>query len=182
MSKLATRCSAVLIASGLSGLLTGCNQQPQPTTNVRPLPNTAPTPIAEPTPGGSVIITPTPFPSGFGPNPSAIPTTPPPPGSLPPGSLAIATTSLPTAVLNFNYTADLQVSGGSGSYRWSVLTGNLPNGLSLDANTGRIFGQPSQTGTYSFELQVIDNQRGTVTQRNMFVLVADSSSGLNNLS
>lgn len=181
MSKLASRCGAILIASGLSGLLAGCPQTPPPNTNVRPIPSTAPTGIVPTPPGDSVITSPTPFPGG----PSGFPSTSPSSsGSSTDGSngLVISSTNLPTAVLNFNYLYALQVAGGSGSYRWGVTSGNLPNGLTLDQNTGQIFGKPTQTGTFSFEIQVVDNQKATVARRQLFILVSDSNNGLNSLS
>lgn len=189
MSKLATRCSVILIASGLSGLLTGCPQQPAPTTNVRPIPNNGSVPVASPSVPGTIIVTPTPGP-GSTPNSGTNPSTPPDNGNNNPqtnpqpgsGILAISTTSLPTAVLNFNYNVPLQAIEGSGAYRWNVISGNLPNGLSIDTNTGAIFGKPTQTGTFSFEVQVVDNQKGTVAKRTMFILVSDTDNGqLNNL-
>lgn len=180
MSKLATRCSVILIASGLSGLLTGCPQTPAPTTNVKPIPG-APSTNISPTPAPSSGLIPIPPGSSATPGPSGEPGVPTPTPAIP-GQLTITTTGLPTGVLNFAYSYSLQVASGSGSYRWSVTSGNLPNGLSLDPNTGQIFGTPTQTGTYSFELQVIDNQKATVARRNMFILVADSDSGLNNLA
>ncbi|MGV3522842.1 MAG: putative Ig domain-containing protein [Candidatus Sericytochromatia bacterium] len=187
MSKLATRCSAILISSGLVGLLTACPATNVPTTdgrpggpNVVPIPSALPTAISPTQPPGSVIVTPTPFPSGAPGQPSASPGGPLP--STTPGELAISTTTLPTAVLDFNYNFGLQVVGGSGSYRWSVVTGNLPNGLTLDQATGQIFGRPTQTGSFSFEAQVIDNQRATVARRNFFILVSDTDSGLNSLA
>lgn len=131
-------------------------------------------------PPGSVIVNPTPFPSGAPGQPSSSPGGPLP--STTPGELAISTTTLPTAVLDFNYNFGLQVVGGSGSYRWSVVTGNLPNGLTLDQATGQIFGRPTQTGSFSFEAQVIDNQRATVARRNFFILVSDTDSGTNSLA
>ena len=187
MSKLASRCSAILIASGLSGLLAGCPQTSSPTmnappsaVNVRPIPNPGSGITSTPAPG-SVITSPTPFPGGSTGVPSG---TPGSNDSGVPGStgLSISSTNLPTAVLNFNYLFGLQVAGGSGSYRWTVVSGNLPNGLTLDQNTGQIFGKPTQTGTFSFDIQVIDNQRATVDRRNLFILVSDSNNGLNSLS
>ena len=186
MSKLATRCSVILIASGLSGLLTGCPQQSAPTlqtvptiTDIKPIPGTSQANIgATPAPGSSLL----PFPNGGIPSPgsSVFPGMPTPTPAIP-GQLTITTTGLPTGVLNFGYNYALQVASGSGAYRWSVLNGNLPNGLTLDPNTGQIFGRPTQTGTYSFEVQVVDNQKATVARRNMFVLISDSGTGLDNL-
>jgi len=180
MSKLANRCSVIFIATSLSGLLSACPSDPPPNTNVRPIPST-PSGLITPTPAPSSIIQP-PMPGPGQPGATPDPNFPGTSPSGAPTGLAIATTALPTAVLNFNYSFGLQVTGGSGAYRWSVVSGNLPNSLSLDPNTGQIFGRATQTGTFSFEVQVIDNQTGTVARRNLFVLVSDTNTGVNTLS
>jgi hypothetical protein len=41
--------------------------------------------------------------------------------------------------------ATLQATGGTGSYTWSVISGTLPAGLSLDSSTGNITGVPAST-------------------------------------
>ncbi len=187
MRKLSTRCSTLFILT--SGLLTGCPGTEAPTTpvqpsgpNVRPIPSIVPSAIT-PTPVPSSIITnPSPFPSGISPDPNN-PTGPGTPNaSISPNTLTITTTALPTSVINFAYNAPLQVVNGSGSYRWSVTSGNLPEGLSLDPNTGQVFGTPVITGTFSFQVQVIDNQSQQVARQNLSVLVSSSSSGLNDLA
>lgn len=177
MSKLAKRCSALFIASSLGGLLSACPSEPPPNTNVRPIPSTPPGLITPTPPPGSVIQTPSPGP-GLPGDPSPFPTSSP--GA--PVGLAIATTGLPTAVLNFNYSFGLQVSGGSGSYNWSIASGNLPRELSLDPNTGQIFGRPTQSGSFEFEVQALDNQSGQVARQRLFILVSDSNTGVNTLS
>lgn len=48
------------------------------------------------------------------------------------------------------------VTGGAGYYTWSVTSGSLPTGLSLNATTGAITGTPSATCTCSFTLHVTD--------------------------
>jgi len=97
-----------------------------------------------------------------------------------PGQLAISTGTLPTAALNFTYTAALSAVGGSGSYRWNLASGSLPNGLILDQATGQIFGKPTQTGTFSFEIQAIDTA-ANASRRSMFILVSDTNSGINSV-
>ncbi len=187
MNNLVTRYGPLALLA--TTLLTGCPNTTTPTTpgqpnspTIKPIPSTAPTNIAPVPAPSSIITSPTPFP-GTGATP--FPGTSANPGTNPssnPNALMIQTTALPTAVLNFNYSTTLQVSGGSGSYRWNVTSGNLPAGLNLDPSTGQIFGQTSQTGTFSFDVQVFDNQFGTVSRQSLSLLVTDSSSGLNNLS
>jgi uncharacterized repeat protein (TIGR03803 family) len=76
--------------------------------------------------------------------------------------LAIITSSpLPTGTVNVNYSQTLAASGGTGSYTWSIGTGILPGGLSLNAATGAIGGLPSAAGTSNFTIQVTDSNLAT---------------------
>jgi hypothetical protein len=77
--------------------------------------------------------------------------------------LAITTTSLPNARRNRNYSQTLQATGGVAPYTWSVVSGSLPPGLSLDAATGTIAGRATQTGTWSFTVQARDVQSPAAT-------------------
>lgn len=70
--------------------------------------------------------------------------------------LAVTTASLPDGVVGNTYSAALQVSGGNGSYTWSVLSGSLPEGLSL-SSTGEIAGTPTTAGTFSFTTMATDS-------------------------
>jgi len=183
MSKRAGKSGAVLLLSGIVGLMTSCGPAPAPTVNVKPIPTTVPPSIAQtPLPGSSLLPipslpgqTPTPGSSGTPGTPIATPT--PIPG---PGQLAISSSTLPTAALNFTYNAALTAVGGSGSYRWNLASGTLPNGLILDQATGQIFGKPTQTGTFSFEVQAIDTA-ANAARRSMFILVSDTNSGVNSV-
>ena len=46
----------------------------------------------------------------------------------------ILTKFLPNAVANQAYSTQLQASGGTGNFMWSILTGPLPPGISLDGS------------------------------------------------
>ena len=70
---------------------------------------------------------------------------------------AISSTSLPGGIVGTSYGATLQSSGGTGALSWSITTGSLPAGLSLNANTGAISGTPTTTGTSNFTVQVSDS-------------------------
>jgi tetratricopeptide (TPR) repeat protein len=73
------------------------------------------------------------------------------------GTLAIDSTSLPGAVLQTPYSASLRAAGGSGTRTWSVTSGTLPSGLSLNPATGIISGTPSAAGTSNFTVSVADS-------------------------
>ena len=77
--------------------------------------------------------------------------------------LAIATTSLPGAVAGQGYTAGLAAQGGTPPYTWSVTSGALPEGLTLDPSTGAITGTPTAPGTSAFTVTVRDSSSPTLT-------------------
>ncbi len=72
-------------------------------------------------------------------------------------ALSITTTSLAGGAVNVAYSATLAASGGTLPYTWSIVSGSLPGGLTLNSGTGVISGTPTATGTFSFTVQVTDN-------------------------
>jgi hypothetical protein len=52
---------------------------------------------------------------------------------------------------------NLTVTGGVAPFKWSIVSGSLPPGLSLDANPPSIVGDPTTPGTYNFTLQIVDS-------------------------
>src|SRR5215469_9536372 len=80
-------------------------------------------------------------------------------------TLTVTTSSLPPALLAGSYSAVLSATGGTSPYRWSLKSGSLPAGLTLNSG-GQISGLPAQTGTYSFTAQVQDSSspRQTASQ------------------
>lgn len=77
--------------------------------------------------------------------------------TIAPPPLSITTASLPNASLNMSYSADLAATGGIPPYTWSLTSGTLPAGLTLNP-AGTIAGTPTATGTYNFTLQAADNE------------------------
>ncbi len=72
--------------------------------------------------------------------------------------LTILTSALPNGSVGANYSADIQIGGGSSPFTASILT-SLPPGLSFSVvgSQVRITGNPSQAGTTSFRLTVRDS-------------------------
>ena len=69
------------------------------------------------------------------------------------GGPAINTTSLPNGILNQSYSAQLICTNCVG-YTWSISSGTLPTGLSLDGGSGIISGTPVVIGTSNFQVSL----------------------------
>ncbi|HZV36234.1 MAG TPA: putative Ig domain-containing protein, partial [Verrucomicrobiae bacterium] len=90
-------------------------------------------------------------------------------------SLSIVTTSLSNATVNANYSYQLQASGGTPPYSWTVAQGSqpLPTGLTLATN-GLISGIPTVSGTNSFIVRVTD-QNAVTTTRSLTLVINGGS-------
>ena len=80
-------------------------------------------------------------------------------------AIALITTSLSPARVSTAYSQTLQFSGGNGAYVWGVSEGSLPDGLTLDGNTGVISGTPKATGTSDFTVEIVDSLNGFTSQK-----------------
>jgi hypothetical protein len=84
-------------------------------------------------------------------------------------ALTITTSpSLPPGAVGSGYSQTIGVSGGVSPYHFSIITGALPGGLSLDPNSGIIAGTPSGSGPFNFTVQVADS--AAVTANKAFTL------------
>ncbi len=69
---------------------------------------------------------------------------------------SVTTVSLPNGQVGTAYNSSVAASGGVTPYTWAVISGALPDSLSLNTNTGAIAGTPSLAGTFNFTVQVTD--------------------------
>jgi alpha-tubulin suppressor-like RCC1 family protein len=76
----------------------------------------------------------------------------------------ITTTSLPAGEVGTAYSQTLAAAGGIPPYTWTIASGTLPDGLSLDAATGTIAGTPTTAGIYNFTIMVADTIGGASTK------------------
>lgn len=76
-----------------------------------------------------------------------------------PAALAVSSfPTLPTGSQNFAYSANLAALGGKPPYKWTLFSGSLPTGLSLQ-QSGSLTGplNVAATGNYSFTVKVTDS-------------------------
>ncbi len=77
-------------------------------------------------------------------------------------ALTIATTTCPSGFYNEVYSCGVVATGGKVNYTWSKISGSFPSGVTITSlgppsNNGSIAGTPTQTGTFSFTVQVQDS-------------------------
>ncbi|MBD9402357.1 autotransporter domain-containing protein [Comamonas sp. CMM02] len=77
--------------------------------------------------------------------------------TLSPGSLSNGTVGTP-------YSATLSSTGGTAPYSYSITSGSLPTGLSLNTGTGAISGIPSVAGAYNLTITATDTNSATGSQ------------------
>lgn len=76
----------------------------------------------------------------------------------------LTTTTLDAAQRGVAFNQTLSTVGGKAPLTFSLTSGALPTGLTLDAHLGRIAGTPQQAGTSSFTVQVSDANGRTDAQ------------------
>jgi hypothetical protein len=74
-------------------------------------------------------------------------------GPLP---VQVTTASLPDGTVGSGYSQLLSAIGGAKPYQWTVELGTLPDGLSLNLDSGEIAGTPQTSGAYNFTVRVTD--------------------------
>jgi hypothetical protein len=70
---------------------------------------------------------------------------------------SITTTSLNNGAAGLAYSQTLAASGGTAPYTWSIQSGTLPAGLTLNPASGNITGTPSSAGDFSFSIKLTDS-------------------------
>jgi Putative Ig domain len=97
-------------------------------------------------------------------------------------ALAIAATSLPGGTVGTAYGTNVNATGGVQPYTWSITSGSLPSGLSLNASSGNISGTPTGTGTASFTVTVTDSETPAISAHQNLSINIDAASCTNNSS
>jgi len=91
---------------------------------------------------------------------------------------SITTTSLPSGTAGIPYSQSLSALGGTPPYSgWSLTSGSLPPGLSLNSSTGVIAGTPSSTSgsPFNFTVTVADSASGVSAPQSLSITVAQQT-------
>ena len=91
-----------------------------------------------------------------------------------PQQLTISTSSFPPGVVGSAYSLTLAAAGGAPPYSWSVVSGALPGGLTLNATTGSVTGTPSAGGSFAFTVRVTDSA-GAAAQQPFSIAISAGS-------
>jgi hypothetical protein len=86
-------------------------------------------------------------------------------------ALAITTTTLPSGTVGAAYSAAIVTTGGTAPLKYSLASGSLPGGVSLNPATGVLSGTPSAYGTFTFSIAVTDSASTPVTVTQAYSLV-----------
>ncbi|HYM01001.1 MAG TPA: putative Ig domain-containing protein [Blastocatellia bacterium] len=83
--------------------------------------------------------------------------------NIAPPPLSVPQVTLPVGITGTGFTQQLSALGGVPPYLWSLASGQLPAGLSLDATSGLLSGTPTAKGSFDFSVAASDHLGTTAT-------------------
>jgi hypothetical protein len=86
------------------------------------------------------------------------------------GPLVVTNVSAPDGQAGVSYSLNLIAAGGTQPYTWSLSSGSLPAGLTLNNAMAKIAGIPVEAGNFSFTLHVADSSPNPQTASKAFTV------------
>jgi hypothetical protein len=93
----------------------------------------------------------------------------------------ITTIFLQNGSVNSDYNQTL-TADGTAPITWTVVSGNLPNDLTLDQNTGEITGTPSLDGTFTFTVRAQNSAGNHEKEFSVNIVVAVPPTGITDIT
>lgn len=90
-------------------------------------------------------------------------------------TVAITSGSSLSGLVARDFSFTLEATGGTTPYAWTVSSGSLPSGLSLNSSTGAITGAPTSAGITIFSITVTDDNSATDVQEVTMTVTAPST-------
>ena len=87
----------------------------------------------------------------------------------------VSTYVLTSARYNTTYSVILSAKGGQEPYKWQVVEGTLPPGISMNTS-GMLYGTPVKEGLYNFTVMVTDAEGNSGVQRAELTVFSDDGS------
>jgi hypothetical protein len=85
--------------------------------------------------------------------------------------MSIVTASLPAGSQLMAYLAEIDASGGTAPYAWTLTAGSLPAGLTMQPSSGVISGSPTTQGTFTFTVAAIDSSPTPQSQSQSLAII-----------
>jgi hypothetical protein len=86
--------------------------------------------------------------------------------------------SLPNATANVAYVSVMAAQGGAPPYQWTIISGSLPAGLSMDPSTGTIAGTVGTNGSSSFVVRLTDSANNSAVHSFTLTVTGGAGGGL----
>src|SRR5215813_989973 len=86
-------------------------------------------------------------------------------------SLTITTGSLPAGIVGVQYNQTLSAIGANPPFTWSIVSGSIPPGLSLDSAAGTISGVPTTAGTSNFKVRVSSTSPAQTANKDLSIRI-----------
>ena len=90
-----------------------------------------------------------------------------------PNTLAISA-QLPAATEGSSYAGSVTANGGTSPYSFAVTSGQMPQGINLNQQSGSVSGTPTAAGSFNFGVTVSD-AKGASKQQGMQIAVAQAA-------
>jgi uncharacterized repeat protein (TIGR01451 family) len=81
----------------------------------------------------------------------------------------------PSGEAGVAYSDPLSVTGGTSPFTWSIASGSLPGGVTLNTSTGLLSGTPTAAGTFNFSVKVTDSAALSDTKATSITIIPGPS-------